>query len=121
MSMTVVAIDDSPTVRDILKLTLDQAGMTVILAESAEEGLRRIEEVHPDVVITDAQMPGLDGYDLIDRLRARAEFAGLPIYLLTTDGPDDVADRAQRAGATGWIEKPFSPPALLHTLRSIEV
>ncbi len=119
MSMTVLAVDDSRTIRDMLKYTLSQAGMSAHLAEDGQHGLDMLDEVAPDVIITDINMPRLDGFGLIDAVRAQDAYRALPILVLTTESSDELKSRARDAGATGWIVKPFDPEKLVKALHIV--
>ncbi len=119
MSMTVLAVDDSRTIRDMLNYTLTQAGMTTHLAEDGEHGLELLDQVAPDVIITDINMPRLDGFGFIDAVRAQDAYHGLPILVLTTESSADLKARARDAGATGWIVKPFDPEKLVKALQIV--
>lgn len=119
MTMTVLAVDDSRTIRDMLKYTLVQAGMTPHLAEDGQHGLEVLGDIAPDVIITDINMPRLDGFGFIDAVRARGDCRSVPILVLTTESSDDLKARARKAGATGWIVKPFDPEKLVRALHMV--
>ncbi|MDU8945134.1 response regulator [Ovoidimarina sediminis] len=119
MGMTVLAVDDSRTIRDMLKYTLTQAGITSHFAEDGEEGLTVLDTVEPDVIITDINMPRLDGFGFIDAVRSQETFKGIPIIVLTTESSADLKARARNAGATGWIVKPFDPEKLIKALNMV--
>lgn len=119
MSLEVLAVDDSRTMRDMLRLTLTQAGMTAHLAEDGQHGLEVLETVTPDVIITDINMPRLDGFGFIDAVRAQEGRRTLPILVLTTESSAELKSRARDAGATGWIVKPFNPEKLVRALQIV--
>lgn len=119
MSLTVLAIDDSRTIREMLSASLTQAGFTVHLAVDGREGLDRLTEVAPDVVITDINMPKLDGFGFIEGARAMHEWRAVPILVLTTESAADLKERARNAGATGWIVKPFDDARLVSAIRRV--
>lgn len=119
MSITVLAVDDSRTMRDMLKLALSDAGFTPHLAEDGEDGLEKLDELKPDAIITDINMPKLDGFGFIDAVRQRGDVAQVPILVLTTESAPEMKARARAAGATGWIVKPFDPPKLVRALRMV--
>jgi two-component system chemotaxis response regulator CheY len=119
MTKTILTIDDSWTMRDMLKFALANAGYTVIQAEDGVEGLEVLETHSPDVVITDINMPRLDGFGVIERVRADPRRKGLPVLVLTTESAPEKKQRAREAGATGWIVKPFDPGKLVDVVRRV--
>lgn len=121
MTIKILAIDDSRTIREMLRQTLTQGGFEVHVAEDGIDGLEKLTEVAPDVVITDINMPRMDGFGVIEAIRAASEFAGMPILVLTTESAQDLKDRARQSGATGWIVKPFDDTRLIGTIRRITV
>lgn len=121
MSIKILAIDDSRTIREMLRHTLTQGGFEVYVAEDGVDGIEKLPEVAPDVVITDINMPRMDGFGVIDAIRAATEYAGLPILVLTTESAQELKERARRSGATGWIVKPFDDAKLIGTIRRITV
>jgi len=121
MTTKILAIDDSRTIREMLRHALGQAGFDVHVAEDGLDGLEKLPGVDPDVVITDINMPRMDGFGVIESIRAMGGFAGLPILVLTTESAQDLKDRARKSGATGWIVKPFDDEKLVGTIRRITV
>lgn len=121
MTIKVLAIDDSRTIREMLRHTLSEGGFEVHVAEDGIDGLEKLPGVGPDVVITDINMPRMDGFGVIDSIRSMGEFASLPILVLTTESAQDMKERARRSGATGWIVKPFDDAKLIGTIRRITV
>ena len=119
MTKTILTVDDSRTIRDMLKLALVGGGYTVIQAEDGLEGLERLKAEGADVVITDINMPRLDGFGLIEGVRADPKHRSTPILVLTTESDPAKKDRARQAGATGWIVKPFNPDKLLDAVRRV--
>lgn len=119
MSIQVLAIDDSRTMRNLLNATLSSAGFDVELAEDGEDGLRRFDETDPDVVITDINMPRLDGFGFIEAARGRSRPRVVPILVLTTESAADLKNRARAAGASGWIVKPFDEEKLLWAIERV--
>ena len=121
MSLNILAVDDSRTMRDMLKLTLGQAGFTTHLAEDGEDGLAVLENLvpEPDAIITDINMPRLDGFGFIEAVRRINKHRGIPILVLTTESAQELKARARNAGATGWIVKPFDPEKLVRALQMV--
>jgi len=110
---TILTVDDSPSVRQMIKLVLGPAGHTVVEAGDGSEGLAKAKAQSFDLVITDLNMPVMNGMQMIRGLRALPAFMGVPIVFLTTESDDAVKQEAKAAGATGWITKPFKPEQLL--------
>lgn len=119
MSMTILTVDDSRTMRDMLLLALTEAGFDVVQAEDGVDALERLEAVQPDVIITDINMPRMDGFSLIEALRGHARHRATPILVLTTESEPARKERARQAGATGWIVKPFNPEKLVEAIRRV--
>ena len=119
MSLSVLAVDDSRTIRDMLKLALTQAGFESNLAEDGMHGLEVLGEFRPDAIITDINMPRLDGFGFIEAVRGQAEHRATPILVLTTESAPELKARARAAGATGWIVKPFDPVKLVRALHMV--
>lgn len=119
--MRVLAIDDSRTIRDMVRLTLDREGIESTLAEDGMEGLEVLDSMdpRPDAILTDVNMPRLDGFGFIEKVRQKDHFAGIPILVLTTESARELKQRARLAGATGWIVKPFDPARLVVALRTV--
>ena len=119
MSLKILAIDDSRTIREMLKKALSEAGFDVHLAEDGQAGMDVLEAVAPDLVITDINMPRMDGFEVIERVRDTTSFKSIPILVLTTESAADLKARARDAGATGWIVKPFEDAKLISAIRRI--
>ncbi len=119
MSHTILTVDDSRSMRDLLKLALSNAGYRVLQAEDGIEGLEVLQSEQPDVVVTDINMPRMDGFGLIEAIRANQEYRRMPILVLTTEGDSAKKNRARQAGATGWIVKPFNPVKLIDAIRRV--
>ncbi|TFL16722.1 response regulator [Jannaschia formosa] len=119
--MHVLAIDDSRTIRDMVRLTLEREGIRSTMAVDGMEGLEILKAMdpQPDAILTDVNMPRLDGFGFIEAVRALDVFAGIPILVLTTEGAKELKQRARNAGATGWIVKPFDPARLVVALRTV--
>ncbi|CRK74194.1 hypothetical protein NIG5292_00220 [Nereida ignava] len=120
MSLSILAVDDSKTMRDMIALTLNAAGMTTTLAEDGVHWVDTLEAMDPpDAIISDINMPRLDGFGFIEAVRAREAFKGTPILVLTTESGADLKARARSAGASGWIVKPFDPEKLVRALKMV--
>jgi two-component system chemotaxis response regulator CheY len=117
--MKILTVDDSRTMRDMLRLALTSAGYNVVQAIDGIDGLAVLERESPDVVITDINMPKMDGFGFIEGARKREKFRILPILVLTTESDPEKKQRARSAGATGWIIKPFDPTKLVDVIRRV--
>ena len=119
MSMKILTVDDSRTMRDMLRLALTTAGFEVVQAVDGLDGLAVLERESPDLVITDINMPKMDGFGFIEGARKTDKFRVVPILVLTTESDPDKKQRARSAGATGWIVKPFDPTKLVDVIRRV--
>ncbi len=119
MAVSVLAVDDSRTIREMLRMTLREAGFETHLAEDGQHGLEVLSATQPDVIITDINMPRLDGFGFIDAVRSNDRYARIPILVLTTESAPEMKLRARDAGATGWIVKPFDPAKLVRALELV--
>jgi two-component system, chemotaxis family, chemotaxis protein CheY len=119
MSKRILTIDDSKTIRDMLMLTLAEAGFEVLQAVDGQDGLDVLDKEQVDVVITDINMPRMDGYEVIRHRRNNAAHKSTPILVLTTESESDKKNLARVAGATGWMVKPFDPERLIATINKV--
>ncbi len=119
MKTKVLAIDDSRTIRNLLAATLEEAGFEYHCAVDGREGVDMYTDVDPDVVITDINMPNLDGFGVIEELRGDDFASKVPILVLTTESAPEMKARARGAGATGWITKPFDDDSLIFALKRV--
>ena len=119
MSKRILTIDDSKTMRDMLMLTLAEAGFDVLQAVDGQDGLDVLVNEQVDVVITDINMPRMDGYEVIRQLRRNPNHKTTPILVLTTESETEKKNLAREAGATGWMVKPFDPDRLIATVRKV--
>ena len=119
--MKVLAIDDSHTIRDMVRLTLEREQIEAVLAEDGIAGIEALDNMDPkpDAILADVNMPRLGGFGFIERIRGREEYAGIPILVLTTENARELKQKAREAGATGWIVKPFEPTHLVGALRTV--
>ncbi len=120
-SKTVLTVDDSRTIRDMLRMALSESGYRVVQAVDGVDGLETLKTECPDAIITDINMPRLDGFGFIEKVRSDERFRATPILVLTTESDPAMKDRARQAGATGWIVKPFSPEKLTASLRRVGI
>ena len=116
---SVLAVDDSPSIRGLVSVVLKQAGFDVVLAEDGVEALKYANETTVDLVLTDINMPNMDGISLIKELRTLPSYKFIPVLVLTTESGKDMKMRGKEAGATGWLVKPFDPVKLLATIKKV--
>lgn len=121
MTITVLAVDDSLTMRRLIERALTESGFTVHLAEDGVHGLEVLETCEPNVIITDINMPRMDGFGFITAVRSGGPKSRLPILTLTTESAPELKQRARDAGATGWIVKPFDKEKLANVIRRVAV
>lgn len=119
MAKRILTIDDSKTIRDMLRLTLIDAGFEVHQAVDGQDGCDVLEKQKFDVVITDINMPKMDGYGVIRHMRSKPEHKRTPILVLTTESEGSKRNLAREAGATGWMVKPFDPDQLVATINKV--
>ncbi len=119
MTKRILTIDDSKTIRDMLMLTLADAGFEVLQAVDGQDGLDVLSKQPVDVVITDINMPRMDGYEVIRQMRSNSAHKTIPILVLTTESETDKKNLAREAGATGWMVKPFDPDRLIATINKV--
>lgn len=119
MPKKILTVDDSKTMRDMLLMTLKRAGYDVIQAEDGQDGLNKLEANGADVIITDINMPIMDGFTFIKECRTRSAYASTPILTLTTENSAEKKAEGRNAGATGWIVKPFNPEKLLRVVEKV--
>jgi two-component system chemotaxis response regulator CheY len=112
----VLAVDDSTSMRQMVRATLQSAGYQVMEAADGQEALEFARANPVDLVIADVNMPRMDGIQLVSELRALPAYRLTPLLLLTTESSQQKKREGKRAGATGWIVKPFNPAQLLATL-----
>ena len=115
----ILTVDDSATIRELLLSELSCLGYRVTQAEDGIDGLEMLSVEQPDLIITDITMPRMDGIRFIQNVRGDERYKATPILVLTTESDPDIKDRAKRAGATGWIVKPFDPRKLAEAIRKV--
>ncbi len=115
----ILAVDDSASMRQMVSFTLKSAGHDVIEACDGVEALKLAKTAQVDLVLTDVNMPNMDGVSLIRELRALPNYKFTPMLTLTTESGMDKKVEGKKAGATGWIVKPFSPDQLLNTIKKV--
>jgi len=116
---SILAVDDSASMRQMVAFTLKGAGYNVIEAADGQEALDKARGETVDLVLTDQNMPRMDGITLVQNLRGLATYASTPILILTTESSDEMKAKGKAAGATGWLVKPFDPGKLLDVVRKV--
>jgi len=115
----ILAVDDSASMRQMVSFTLKGAGHDVVEAVDGVDALAKAQGQKFDLVVSDVNMPNMDGITLIAELRKIASFKFTPMLMLTTESSGDKKQQGKAAGATGWIVKPFNPDQLLATIKKV--
>jgi two-component system chemotaxis response regulator CheY len=119
MAKTILAVDDSATIRRMVGFTLEGAGYEVLEAVDGADGLAKARSRTVDLVLTDQNMPRMDGLSLIRALRALPQYRAVPILVLTTESGAEIKSQGRAAGATGWLVKPFDPRRLVEVVQRV--
>lgn len=119
MTASILTVDDSVSIRQAIKLTLTGAGYKVDEAENGAEGLEKAAAGDFKLILTDLNMPVMNGLAMIQEIRKRGILVGVPIVFLTTESDAGVKEQAKAAGATGWLTKPFMPEQLLRVVNKV--
>ncbi len=119
MKKKILIVDDSESIREVVVFTLENAGFDVLSAVDGQDALDHLDGKHLDLIITDLHMPRLDGIGLIKEIRKMDVYKYVPILYLTTESQQSIKMEAKKAGATGWIVKPFMPEKLIAAIGKI--
>ncbi|WP_343525739.1 response regulator [Sphingomonas sp.] len=119
MSASILTVDDSASLRMAIRIALTGAGYAVTEAADGVEGLAKATATRFDLIVTDLNMPNMDGLEMIRALRQQPSQAGVPIIFLTTESDDAMKAQAKAAGATGWLVKPFQPEQLIRVAQKV--
>jgi two-component system chemotaxis response regulator CheY len=119
MAKVILTVDDSASIRQMVAFTLKSAGYEVVEAVDGEDGLNKARGKSADLVLTDQNMPKMDGLTLIKTLRSLPQYRSTPILMLTTESSDAMKAGGKAAGATGWLVKPFDPQKLLEVVKKV--
>lgn len=119
MTASILTVDDSPSLRMAIRIALTGAGYAVTEAGDGLEGLQKANEGAFDMIVTDLNMPNMDGLSMIRELRKVPAHGGIPIIVLTTESDDAMKQQAKASGATGWLVKPFAPDQLIRIARKV--
>lgn len=115
----VMTVDDSASVRMMIRVTLSGAGYEVVEATNGLEALKKLSDMDIQAMVVDLNMPEMGGLDLVRKLRRIPGFLSTPIIMLTTESSRDLIQKGREAGATGWMVKPFSPEQLVNVIRRV--
>jgi two-component system chemotaxis response regulator CheY len=116
---TALVVDDSPSMRQMVACTLRQSGFEVLEGANGQEALARLSGAKVSLIITDLNMPVMDGITFIKQVRTRSEHRFTPVLMLTTESTQGKKQEGKAAGATGWLTKPFDPDQLLQVLTKV--
>lgn len=115
----ILIVDDSKSMRKLVSHCLETAGHSVVAAEDGVLGLKAAEQMEYDLVVSDINMPNMDGIEMITQLRLLPTYKFTPILVLTTESGQDMKTKGKQAGATGWIVKPFNPSKLVAAISKV--
>ena len=115
----ILIVDDSPSIRQTIMISLGDAGHTITEAVNGADGLAKAKAHNFELVITDLNMPEMDGLTMIKALRQEAAYAGIPILFLSTESDAGIKQQARTAGATGWLTKPFVADQLIQVIAKV--
>jgi two-component system, chemotaxis family, chemotaxis protein CheY len=119
MAKIALTVDDSRTIREMVAFTLKNHGFDVLEAEDGKHALAVLGDRDVSVIITDLNMPNMDGFELMRQLRANPKYKFVPILMLTTESDGAKKETGKQAGATGWIVKPFNPDKLVQVVNKV--
>jgi two-component system, chemotaxis family, chemotaxis protein CheY len=119
MAKSILAIDDSASIRQMVGFTLKSSGYEVVEAVDGMDGLEKAKGKSFNLILTDQNMPRMDGLTLIKSLRALPQYKSVPILMLTTESSDAMKQQGRAAGATGWLVKPFDPQKLVEVVKKV--
>lgn len=119
MAKTVLTVDDSTSIRQMVAFTLKSAGYDVTEADDGANGLTKAQGKTFNLILTDQNMPRMDGLTLIKNLRGMPQYKSVPILMLTTEAGENMKMQGKAAGATGWLVKPFDPQKLLEVVKKV--
>jgi two-component system chemotaxis response regulator CheY len=120
MGKKILIVDDSRTIRQQVGFTLTKEGFEVVEAEDGQDGLNKLQaNTDISMVVSDVNMPNMGGLEMVEAIRQIEQFKFLPIIMLTTESSGDKVDRAKKAGASGWLVKPFNPEQLVGAVKKL--
>lgn len=116
---TVLVLDDSPSIRQVVRLTLTRAGYQIVEAADGVQALEKVSAEHIDLIVSDLNMPKMDGLTFVARLRERPDGKFLPVIMLTTESDEDKKLEAKNLGVQAWFVKPFEPEKLVSIVKRL--
>ncbi|MGM8226740.1 response regulator [Cellvibrio sp. ARAG 10.3] len=116
MSKTILVVDDSASIRQVVSMTLKSAGYSVIEAVDGKDALTKLDGQKVNLVISDVNMPNMDGISFVKEMKQKANYKFTPVIMLTTEGSDEKKKEGQAAGAKAWVVKPFKPEQMLQAV-----
>lgn len=119
MSKTIMAVDDSASVRMMVNFTLSRLGFEIVEAVNGKDALKKLDKKPVHMLIADVNMPELDGISLVRKVREHPSYRFIPIIILTTESQEAKKQEGKAAGATGWIVKPFKPDQLIAVVKKV--
>jgi two-component system chemotaxis response regulator CheY len=119
MAKSILAIDDSASIRQMVSFTLKSSGYEVVEAVDGMDGLEKAKTKSFNLILSDQNMPRMDGLTLVKNLRALPQYKTVPILMLTTESSDAMKSQGKAAGATGWLVKPFDPQKLVEVVKKV--
>lgn len=119
MAKTILIVDDSESIREVVSFTLENEGYKVLVGVDGKDALKYLDGSEIDLIITDLHMPVMDGIELIKEVRKNDKYQRIPILFLTTESQAAKKMEAKDAGATGWIIKPFVPAKLIAAINKV--
>jgi two-component system, chemotaxis family, chemotaxis protein CheY len=119
MAKTILTVDDSASIRQMVVFTLKSQGYEVVEAVDGQDGLNKAKARQFNLVLSDQNMPRMDGLTMVRSLRALSNYRSVPILILTTESSDSMKAQGRAAGATGWLVKPFDPARLIEVVKKV--
>jgi len=119
LTQSVLIVDDEPMARTLLRLMLVRAGFNVAEAEDGYDALNKVKQNHPDIILLDVMMPGMDGFTVCEKLRLEEDTSDLPVIMLSAKTDLDSINKGLRVGATKYLTKPISPEDLTRHVREV--
>jgi two-component system chemotaxis response regulator CheY len=119
MAKTILAVDDSASIRQMVAFTLKSSGYEVVEAVDGMDGLEKAKSKTFNLILSDQNMPRMDGLTMIKTLRGMPQYKTVPILMLTTESSDAMKQQGRAAGATGWLVKPFDPQKLIEIVKKV--
>lgn len=119
MGKTILIVDDAQTIRHLARFALSKGGYSVVEAEDGVQGLKALENNAVDLIITDLNMPNMNGLDMCKAVKSNDRTKNIPIFMLTTESSQDIAQQGKEIGVMAWIVKPFIPEKLLSAVQKV--